>query len=196
MRLSLKHMVISFAVALVVLSVVMSVICVSAFRDNVRVHPSKGEGVVVEGLPRRSFAYDFASALVYYAEEDGVLSYAALVCISDTDKVITVTPVAATLPVHYQGSIYFVSSICREEGIEALLDIASALTGVEVDSLVEAERYHISAESAEVFAVHMTELLKERYKGYEIKRVSVLLDKDGMADSKSTAEQFFKVELN
>lgn len=196
MRLSLKHMVISFAVALVVLSVVMSVICVSAFRDNVRERPAKGEGIVVEGLPERSFAYDFATASVYYAEVDGALSYAALVCISDTDKVITLTPFAATLPIPYQGSIYFVSSICREEGSEALLAVASALTGVEADFLVEAERYNISAESAEAFAVDMTELLKGRYEGYEIKRISVVLDRDGVADSKSTAEQFFKVKLN
>ena len=196
MRLSLKHMVISFAVALVVLSVVMSIICVAVFRDNVSEKRAEGAGIVVEGLPERSFAYDFANASVYYAEKDGTLSYAALVCISDTDKVITLTPFSATLPVHYQGSIYFAFSICREEGIEALLGIASALTGVEADSLVEAERYHISAESAEAFAVDMTELLKGRYDGYEIKRISVILDKDGVADSKATVEQFFKVELN
>ena len=196
MRLSLKHMVISFAVALVVLSVVMSVICVSTFRDNVRERPSKGEGIVVEDLPKRSFAYDFATASVYYAEKDGELSFAALVCISDTDKVITLTPFSAKLPIPYQGNIYFVSSICCEEGPEALLDVASALTGVEADSLVEAERYNVSAESAEAFAVDMAELLAGRYEGYEIKRISVVPDKDGVADSKSTAEQFFKVELN
>ena len=196
MRLSLKHMVISFAVALVVLSVVMSVICVSTFRDNVRERPSKGEGIVVDDLPKRSFAYDFATASVYYAEKDGALSYAALVCISDTDKVITLTPFSATLPIPYQGRIYFVSSICCEEGMEALLDVASALTGVEADSLVEAERYNVSAETVEAFAVDMAELLAGRYEGYDIKRISVVTDKDGVADSKSTAEQFFKVELN
>lgn len=197
MNLSLKHMIISFVAALIVLSVIMSAICVSVFRSRVNEHLTEGEGIATEGLPERSTVYPFSETSVYYVERDGSPAYAALVCVSEAERVVTVTPFASTLPVPFQGSIYFVSTICEAEGNEALCDVASALTGMAVNMLVDAEEQGVTtADSLEAFAENMRTFLAKRYEDYKMETLPVVIDKDGVADSNKTIQTFFKVESN
>ena len=197
MKLSLKHMVISFVAALLLLSLIMTAICVSVFRSRVNEHRSDGEGIPVSGLPERSARYAFSSTAVYYEEKDGSVAYAALVGIDETNQMITVTPFAATLPVPFKTSIYFVSTICESEGKEALCNIASALTGVEADTLMDTDAWGIApAGSIDAFTYGIKDFLATRYGEYEIKTVPVALDQDGVADTEKTVEAFFKVESN
>lgn len=197
MKLSLKHMIISFVAALVVLSVVMTAICVSIFRDRVEERRTASDGVSFAGLPDRSTAYAFSDVSVYYAERGDAVAFAALVCISEEDRIITVTPFAASLPIHFKNSIYFVSTICETEGIDALKDIASALTGVTPGAVVNAEEYGVAAaDSVNGFAERVTETLEMKYADYAIGILSVVTDKDGVADTEKTVAKFFNTESN
>ncbi|MBR4874023.1 MAG: hypothetical protein IKV00_09325 [Clostridia bacterium] len=189
MNLSLKNMLVSFAVALILLSVIMTVVCVSVFRGRVDEGLVPSGGLQADGLPDRRTVYDFSDAAVYYAEKNGAVSLAALVCISDAERVVTVTVLDKSLPVRYKNGIYFISSICEEEGKDALLDVASALTGMEPVSLLASTENDVSSSSASSFLASLSSLYEGR--GYEVKRMDVITDRDGVADHKATMEQFF-----
>ena len=190
MNLSLKNMLVSFVAALILLSVIMTIVCVSVFRDRVDEGLVPTGGLSSDGLPDRRTVYEFSDAVVYYAEQSGAVRFAALVCISDTADVVTVTVLDKSLPVRYKNGIYFVSSICEGEGRDALLDVASALTGMEPSILLDAATNGISrADSASAFFASIASLYEGR--GYEVKRIDVITDRDGVADHKATMEQFF-----
>ena len=189
MNLSLKNMLVSFAVALILLSVIMTIVCVSVFRGRVDEGLVPSGGLQADGLPDRRTVYDFSDASVYYAEKNGAVTLAALVCVSDAERVVTVTVLDKSLPVRYKNGIYFISSICEEEGKDALLDVASALTGMEPASLLASTENDVSSSSASSFLASLSSLYEGR--GYEVKRVDVITDRDGVADHKATMEQFF-----
>lgn len=189
MNLSLKNMLVSFVVALILLSVIMTIVCVSVFRGRVDEGLVPSGGLQADGLPDRRTVYDFSDAAVYYAEKNGAVSLAALVCVSDAERVVTVTVLDKSLPVRYKNGIYFISSICEEEGKDALLDVASALTGMEPASLLASTENDVSSSSASSFLASLSSLYEGR--GYEVKRVDVITDRDGVADHKATMEQFF-----
>ena len=189
MNLSLKNMLVSFAVALILLSVIMTIVCVSVFRGRVDEGLVPSGGLQADGLPDRRTVYDFSDAAVYYAEKNGAVTLAALVCVSDAERVVTVTVLDKSLPVRYKNGIYFISSICEEEGKDALLDVASALTGMEPASLLASTENDVSSSSASSFLASLSSLYEGR--GYEVKRVDVITDRDGVADHKATMEQFF-----
>ena len=190
MNLSLKNMLVSFVAALILLSVIMTIVCVSVFRDRVDEGLVPMGGLSSDGLPDRRTVYEFSEAVVYYAEQSGAVRFAALVCISDTADVVTVTVLDKSLPVRYKNGIYFVSSICEEEGRDALLDVTSALTGMEPSTLLDAATNGISrADSVSAFFALIASLYEGR--GYEVKRIDVITDRDGVADHKATMEQFF-----
>lgn len=197
MKLSLKHMVISFIAALILFSVIMSVICVSVFWNRVDDRLTDGKGQVVEELPKRSEIYAFSECTVYYGEENDKVSYAVLVCVSQEEKILTLTPFEASLPVPFWNSIYFVSTICEKNGADALRDIASALTGMKVQTVVCADGETVpNADSLDGFVNGVTAYLENTYQGFEIKTFPVVLDKDGVADTEKTVETFFKVKSN
>lgn len=193
MNLSLKNMLVSFVAMLILMSAIMTVVCVSVFRDRVDEGLVPSGGLQADGLPDRRTICDFSDAVVYYAEKNGEVTLAALVCISDAEDVVSVTVLEKSLPVRYKNGIYFVSSICEEEGNDALLNIASALTGMESTVLVEATANGVSSvDSASSFFASLSSLYEAD--GYEVKRIDVLTDRDGVADHKATIEQFFVTE--
>ena len=180
MKLSLKNMVVSFVVGIVLFSVVMAVICSAIFRDRVNEQLADGKGTVINALPERSTIYDFSECSVYYEEQSGVLTSAVLVCVSTEARTIILTPLDAKLPLHFRNGIYFVSSICAQEGVNALSDIASALTGMEVSKETNLIREDIAS------------YLQTRYPDFTVQTNPVILDKDGIADTEKTVATFFK----
>ena len=194
MNLSLKHMLISFVAALVLFSVIMTVVCVSIFRDRVDEGLVPSGGLAVDELPVRHTVYAFSDATVYYAEENGCVSLAALVCVSEAERIATVTVLEKSLPVRYKNGIYFVSSICEEEGPDALLNIAEAVTGIGSTVLVEAGKNGVpSGKSAAEFAMALSSLYEDRY-GYDVRPIQVIRGADGVVDHTATIGQFFVTE--
>lgn len=197
MRISVKNTVISFAISLVIFSIVMAIIGVSVFRDSVDEHLVENGGISVEALPLRESIYDFSRCEVYYSEENGALACAVIVGISDSDRMITVTSIDGTLPIPFQTSNYFVSHICEIEGVNALVSIAEALTGMHAQSVISAKDGGISsASSLNGLTDGVEAYLKTKYSGYGVIRISVKMDGDGIADVTKTAEEFFKIESN
>ena len=66
MKLSFKQMIVSFAVSLVVFSLVMTVICVGIFNRFVKERTSGNETTVAQSLPTRKTVYNFSDAVIYY----------------------------------------------------------------------------------------------------------------------------------
>ena len=180
MKLSLKNMVVSFVVGIVIFSVVMAIICSSVFRGQVNEHLADGKGAVVDSLPERSTIYDFSECSVYYEEQSGALVSAVLVCVSAEEGIITLTPMDAKLPLHFRDGIYFISSICEQEGVSALSDIATALTGMEMSA------------DPNLIREELASYLQTRYPDFTVKTLPVILDKDGIADTEKTVATFFK----
>ena len=193
MRISWKSVLISFALSLIVFSVVMTVVCISIFRSQVGVRVDGGNNEASSGLPSQTSRYDFSETRLYYStNSDDDLRFAAFVGISQSQKVITLTRIDKKLPVNYKNAFYFVANIYGEQ---TLSDITYALTGILPDKEVDMRTYGFSrAEDMEEFCQQIESLMQDSYDGYLIEYVDVALDADGMADGAGTMTKFFVTE--
>ena len=187
MRLSLKNMLISFAIALLAFSIVMTCICVGIYRSRIHERIVEGEGSVSHVFPSYRCRYNFSKTTVY-VDGSEEFTFGALVGVDEKEKLIVVTPFLSDLPIRYKNSIYFVSSIVKSEGENELLNIISVLTGIVAnDILLESFLSYDPVDTVEDLIAY----LSQAYEGYTIQKIEVVLDDDGVADNHKTREQFF-----
>lgn len=191
MKLSLKNMLISFALSLVLFSVVMTAVCVSIYRSRIDVRTGEGDGDVSVMLPSRENLYSFSETLLYYAENgDSGIRYAVFVGISDDDKTVILTPIADTLPVNFKNKVYYVSSITASGGeIEELVE---ALIGIKPTESIDVKRFDLEiASTVDGFFAQIKEMVQNDYRGYSAKRIDIVSDENGVANIEKTTAQFF-----
>lgn len=199
MRLSLKNMIISFALALVAFSLVMTVVCVSIYRSQIPVR-AEGNDDPITALPSQTSRYDFSQTLLYYdTDAEYQFRFAVFVGISDSRKTVTVTPIFDTLPVNYKNGIYYVSSIYQTEREVMLPSLAEALFGISPDQTIDLGMFGFAAAEDfdgfyEQVQSHVRNVMRDAYADYTVKRIDVVLDENGVADNQKTVEQFFITE--
>ena len=189
MKLSFKQMIVSFAVSLVLFSLVMTVICVGIFNRFVKERTSGNETTVAQSLPTRKTVYNFSDAVIYYQEDWN----AVMVFVCDAEKKLLLMPISESLPMNFENKIYFVSSICEKKGSDALFDIACALSGIKPDHLFSVDT---SIDRINQFAEDVLGILKEDYQGYVTETISIQVDENGVADCAGTVESFFITEYH
>lgn len=189
-------MIISFVLALVVFSVIMTVVCVSIYQNSIGVREAKEEKQISTSLPNQTCRYEFSETVLYYAEDEAAqLRYAVLVGIDTQHSLITLTPISASLPVSYKGGIYRVSSIYKDGGREALPELIYALTGIEPSYERDAATLSfLSSDSLGEFYDTIKKVELESHEGYSVVPLDIVLDEKGIADNQKTIEQFFTVE--
>ncbi len=193
MRLSVKNMIISFVAALIVFSVMMTVICVSIYRERIAVRLADPNDTDSTLLPIEAVHLPYADAFLYYElDKASELCFATLVIVDDKNDEILLTPLDGTLPVYYRDGIYFVSSIYKEKGPDILPDISAAITGIYPETAVKLESN--KSEDREDFLAQVKQLLVEtdRYRGYAVSLVEVISDVNGVADHQKTVMQFLR----
>lgn len=184
MKLSWKQMVISFAAALLIFSLVMIPICVGIFNSRVKERTGAHSGITDGDLPGRNTVYEFSDAVIYYTDDGN----AVMVCVSEVEKILLLMPISAELPIRYEDKIYFVSSLCEKKGTEELFNIGNALTGIMPDHLFSVDEEHND------LMKDVLDILKDDYGAYTTETVMVQTDGDGVADYAKTVEQFFVTE--
>lgn len=184
MKLSWKQMVISFAAALLIFSLVMIPICVGIFNSRVKERTGAHSGIADGELSGRNTVYEFSDAVIYYADDGN----AVMVCVSDVEKILLLMPISADLPIRYEDKIYFVSSLCEQKGTGELFNIGNALTGIMPDHLFSVDVKHGD------LVKDVLDILKDEYGAYTTETVLVQTDGDGIADCVKTLEQFFIAE--
>jgi len=194
MRLSLKNMLISFVAALVVFSIVMTVICVGIYRSGIDERTVSVEGDVSHTLPTKQCRYDF-SETGFYWNSDRNFKYAIFVGVVESERLVVYTPILPDLPVRYKNGIYFVSSIVQAEGGDELLNLLTALTGLEVETYSFGDFLSYNpGNTPEEYIESMVDPANANWGGYDTLRIDIILDEDGVADNDKTWEQFFTFE--
>lgn len=194
MRLSLKNMLISFALALVVFSVIMTAICLSIYRSGIDVRTKEPADDISEALPSQKSRYDFSETILYYdTDADNGFRFAMLVGISDSRKIITLTPISDMLPVNYKNGIYYASSIYRTEGEGVFSSLALALFGIEPDRVTDMSLLGYS-EDMDAFYERIENQSLSLHEGFSVERIDIVLDENGVADNDKTIAQFFTTE--
>lgn len=198
MRLSIKDMIISFVLALVAFSLIMAVVGVSIYRSSVPVRTEDERRDASVYLPSHTCRYDFSETVLYYDLNDaGQFQYAVLVGIDTAQKNIVLMPIAGEVCVSYQNAFYRVSNIFQNDGINAIAEMVTALTGIEPG-------YHRNANllgvkpSANIdrFYEQVRDIELASHEGYTADRIDVVCDESGFADREKTVRQFFIIETN
>ncbi len=127
MRFSWKVFLISFVPALVLFSLVMTLICDNAFDERVPVWTDderKVEGSLLPTDPR-----------IYYCMDprDDTLQYAAMIFTDAATGEKFVIPVEGGQLVTYKNAMYFVKTLYEQEGSELLCLLFESLVGVHTD---------------------------------------------------------------
>ena len=192
MRLSLKNMIISFALSMVVFSLIMTIVCTSIYRAKIDIRTDGGADATVKALPTRSERFDFSESYLYYkVDADGELQFLVIVGADVEQKTVALMPLDASLPINYRDGIYFVSSSWQRDGASMLMPLAEALTGM-TPTLVNANEENLSASTLENFYEQVKESVSSQYSAYSTQRINVILDGNGVIDNQKTIEQFFK----
>ena len=198
MRLSWKNMLISFVLALIVLSLAMTVACVAIFNSRVDVRENRSDEEIAIGFSSQPMRYDFSDTRLYYSlYSDGTLRYVALVGICDDLKTVMVTPIDKTISVDYKDGKSDVSDLFAEHGESILADVAAALTGVYTETVIDTGIYDWEpAASTDDFVEQIEEAVSELCENYRFERITVILNSNGAPDYDKTKKQFFAVDSN
>ena len=196
MRLSLKNMIISFALSLIVFSLIMTAICVSIYHSNVAVRFSDNGKQIAASLLSQTGRYDFSETVLYYAQdESSQFRHAVLVGIDTDQQIITLTPISAQLPVYYKDRIYYVRTIYDEQSSGMFPDFIKALTGIVPNYERDVGQLGLfEADSIDDFYAQIREAEIASHEGYTVLRIDVQLDGHGIADNQKTIRQFFITE--
>ena len=189
MRLSLRNMIISFALSLIVFSLIMTVVCISIYRSMIDVRTDTEGSAVAFALVSRNSKYEFSDARLYFeTDADNNIRFLSIIGVSEAKKTVTVTSVSATHPIHYKDGIYYVSSVWHEQGQDMLIPLSEALTGLSPQDIASVSS---NANDLNGFYEYVKQLASSRYAGYTVERVDVVSDGDGVVDNEKTVEQFF-----
>ena len=190
MKISLKNMIISFALSLIVFSLIMIIVCVSIYHSRIDVKTDHEGSAVVGTLVSRSSRYDFSGSHLYYeTDSDNNLRFIMVAGVSTEEKIVTLTPISASHPINYRDGIYYAASIWQREGEAMLSPLAEALTGLvpELHTNVDLE----DKNELDRFYEQVKQTVLDQYKGYSVERIDVILDRNGVVDNEKTVEQFF-----
>jgi hypothetical protein len=129
MSFSLKNMLFSFALGLVLFSLIMVAVSVSAFNSEVKV--ISDDSAITD---RQSVITSIDRAIaVKKIDDDGALDYAVLILFDESSKNISVTPVCGDYLMNYKNSLSYVSGVYKNLGDEAIVELFKALSGISVD---------------------------------------------------------------
>ena len=193
MRLSWKNMLISFALALVVLSVAMTVACVAIFNSRVDVRENQAGEEISVGFASQLRKYEFSDVNLYYdLYSDGTLRYVALMGICDGRDTAVITPIDKQLLLVYKDSERSISDIFDEQGEDVLSDIAAAVTGIYPEKSVKVEPFGgETIASEEEFVEQIHEIISQQCEKCRFEQIDVVLSADGSLDYEKTKAQFF-----
>ena len=191
MRLSLRNMLISFAISLVIFSIAMTCICVGIYQSRIHDRIAAEVADVSHTLPSYQCRYNFSKTSIYL-DGSAEFSLSALIAVDEKEKLIIITPFLSELPINYKNGIYFVSSILKAEGDAEISEIVSALTGVTTKNFLR--KSFLSEDLGETIE-GLIEYFSRTNEGYTVQVVEVLLDENGVADNHKTKEQFFTLVL-
>lgn len=200
MKISLKNMIISFILALIVFSLIMTVVCVSIYRAKVDVKTDDVGSSVVGALVARREKYNFSKTALYYStSSDNAFRFAVIVGISEEEKKLVMTPVERYYAIQYQDAFYFLSSIWEREGERMLEPLAELLTANIPETVSESASLGLSrADDMNDFYEQIRAVLAREYQGYSVERIDVVINSESsesaqgrVIDCQKTVEQFF-----
>ena len=128
MHLSVKNMILAFAIGLVVFSLLMTALCVAMFNSEIDV-AKKDVASIVE--KHESFSYDNALAFTVEKSEGG-LNFAVLALIDNENKTVFVTPMYGDYLIPYKNALSYVANVYSEIGNKMLPEAIKAFSGVVV----------------------------------------------------------------
>ncbi len=187
MRLSLKNILISFVLSLLIFSLAMTVLGIVVYRDSIPVSKNGDPDSTIPYLPMRRATYELStSSLYYHYDEEGRLK-AAVLCGKPADgKSLLLVPIEPQIAMEYGKEIYFISSICKGENAEALSEVVEAVTGITPKQLVRVEN--------ENTVEALLEMVRDKNSGCSEVLVPLITDDSGVLDKQKTIEQFFTEE--
>lgn len=128
MNLSVKNMILAFAVGLVVFSLLMTALCVAMFNSEIDVAK---KDAVSANEKQESFSYDKALAFTVEKSEGG-LSFAVLTLVDTEAKTVFLTPVYGDYLIPYKNALSYVANVYYEMGDKMLPEAIKAFSGVVV----------------------------------------------------------------
>ena len=160
MRICWKSFLLSFCVALLLFSLLMTGICLGVFEKFV----PKAEHDPLTGsssdLVGKRACYE--SCIFYCDDKDGqALDFALLIRVDPGEKKVLATNLSGDVILERQGKLFYIRSLCETYGKKELSPIFAALTGYEVSTerILNARDYMPSEKNATVRHLDFLELL-------------------------------------
>ena len=129
MNISVKDMLVSFAIGLVVFSLIMVALCCGIFNSQIKV--AKAES------PQNEVAYkiDLHKSVIFaIPEKEGDnLYFSVLVMIDQDRKEMYLTPVYGDLLMNYRDSLSYVSGVYEKVGSAALTELVRSFSGLSLE---------------------------------------------------------------
>ena len=128
MNISIKDVLISFVVGLVVFSLLMLIICVGIFKSEIDVATSKN---TQQSLKQEHIIHKAVIFAVPQSNGEG-LKMAVLALYDKKDNELLLSPVYGDYLMNYRASLSYVEGVYKQHWVVALSELFNSISGVEV----------------------------------------------------------------
>ena len=189
MHLSVKNMILAFAIGLVVFSLLMTALCVAMFNSEIDVAKKDAASAIEK---QESFSYDNAIAFTVEKSEGG-LSFAVLTLIDTENKTLFLTPMYGDYLIPYKNALSYVSNVYYEMGDKMLPEAIKAFSGVVVsqDNVFKLEGVVNYEGFKSVLLPRLAVVAGGDFSGYTVKDVELELKEN---QTENTHEQIKQVD--